>query len=188
MTNLGLKTLNVVPRYCHQNDVGGAEYHQRQHLPHHVAHQWLTRVLVETFLPTVLLYGMVTAATMAGYQNLSEFERGVIVGAREMGHSISDVAMELGFSLTTILRMHRGYRESDKTSNLRHRCNRKKIKQQRDQRRLMRIIKRDRRATLLQIATNFNAGPYQQVSPGEPFNETSLIWAFGAECPLVYSW
>ena len=44
----------------------------------------------------------VTAATMAGYRDLSEFERGVIVGAREMGHSISEVAMKFGFSRTTI--------------------------------------------------------------------------------------
>ncbi|PRD24476.1 UNVERIFIED_CONTAM: hypothetical protein NCL1_43631 [Trichonephila clavipes] len=59
MTNLGQKTLNVVPCYCHHNDEGGAEYHQPQHLPHHVAHHWLTHVLTETFLSTVLLYGMV---------------------------------------------------------------------------------------------------------------------------------
>lgn len=31
----------------------------------------------------------VPATTMAGYQDLSDLERGVIVGAREMGHSIS---------------------------------------------------------------------------------------------------
>ena len=29
---------------------------------------------------------------MAGYHDLSEFERGAIVGALEMGHSISEVA------------------------------------------------------------------------------------------------
>ncbi|GBL75843.1 hypothetical protein AVEN_146459-1 [Araneus ventricosus] len=68
----------------------------------------------------------VTTATMAGYQDLSEFERGVIVGAREMGHSISEVAMKFGFSRTTISRVYREYRESGKTSNLRHRCGRKK--------------------------------------------------------------
>ncbi|GBN22239.1 hypothetical protein AVEN_119515-1 [Araneus ventricosus] len=106
----------------------------------------------------------VTAATMAGYQDLSEFERGVTVGAREMGHSISDVAMKFGFSRTTISRVYREYRESGKTSNLRHRCGRKKIMQERDQRRLMRIIKRDRRATLPQIAADFNAGPSTSVS------------------------
>ncbi|GFV09793.1 hypothetical protein TNCV_2598481 [Trichonephila clavipes] len=42
-----------------------------------------------------------TAATMAGYQDLSEFERGVIVGAREMGNSISEVAMKFEFSCMT---------------------------------------------------------------------------------------
>ncbi|GBN87250.1 hypothetical protein AVEN_174600-1 [Araneus ventricosus] len=35
--------------------------------------------------------GSVPAATMAGYQDLSNFERGFIVGAREMGHSISEL-------------------------------------------------------------------------------------------------
>ncbi|GFW44624.1 hypothetical protein TNCV_4481691 [Trichonephila clavipes] len=58
MTNLGLNTLNVVPCYCHHNDVGGAEYHQRQHLPHHIGHHWLTHVVVETFLHTMLLYAL----------------------------------------------------------------------------------------------------------------------------------
>ncbi|GBO31765.1 hypothetical protein AVEN_175800-1, partial [Araneus ventricosus] len=103
----------------------------------------------------------VTAATMEGYQDLSEFERDVIVGAREMGHSISEVAMKFGFSRTTISRVYREYRESGKTSN---RCGRKKIMQERDQRRLTRIIKRDRRATLPQIAADFNAGPSTSVS------------------------
>ncbi|GBM61787.1 hypothetical protein AVEN_235704-1 [Araneus ventricosus] len=106
----------------------------------------------------------VTAATMAGYQDLSEFERGVIVGAREMGHSISEVAMKFGFSRATISQVFREYRESGKTSNLRHRCGRKKITQERDQRLLTRIIKRDRRETLPQIAADFNAGPSTSVS------------------------
>ncbi|GFV88209.1 hypothetical protein TNCV_3243581 [Trichonephila clavipes] len=34
---------------------------------------------------------------MAGYQHLNEFEIGVVIGAREMGHSISEVAMTFGF-------------------------------------------------------------------------------------------
>ncbi|GFV47931.1 hypothetical protein TNCV_3044031 [Trichonephila clavipes] len=57
MTNLGLKTFNVTPCYCHHNDMGDAEYHQPQHLPHHVAFHWLTHVLAETFLSTVLHNG-----------------------------------------------------------------------------------------------------------------------------------
>ncbi|XP_071041843.1 uncharacterized protein [Parasteatoda tepidariorum] len=101
---------------------------------------------------------------MPGYTDLSEFERGVIVGAREMGHSISEIAMKFGFSRMTISRIYREYRKSSKTSNLRHICGQKKIMQERDQRRLTRIIKRDRRATLPQIAADFNAGPSTSVS------------------------
>ncbi|GFV70200.1 HTH_Tnp_Tc3_2 domain-containing protein [Trichonephila clavipes] len=95
---------------------------------------------------------------MADYQDLSQFECGVIVGIREMGHSIFEVAMKFGFSSKVISRVYREYRASGKTSNLRHRCGRKKIMQGRDQRRLTKIIKRDRRVTLTQIAADFNAG------------------------------
>ncbi|GBM39304.1 hypothetical protein AVEN_171383-1 [Araneus ventricosus] len=51
----------------------------------------------------------VTSAAMAGYQDLSGFERGVIIGAREMGHSISEVEMKFGFSRTTISQVYREY-------------------------------------------------------------------------------
>ncbi|GBM76744.1 hypothetical protein AVEN_86319-1 [Araneus ventricosus] len=101
---------------------------------------------------------------MAGYQDLSEFERGVIFGARGMGHSISEVEWKFGFSRTTISRVYREYREPRETSNLRHRCGRKKIMQERDQRRLTRIIKRDRRATFPEIAADFSAGPSTSIS------------------------
>ncbi|GBO40004.1 hypothetical protein AVEN_103972-1 [Araneus ventricosus] len=68
----------------------------------------------------------IPAAAMACFQDLSVFERGVIVGAREMGHSISEVAMKFGFSRTTISRVYHEYRVSGKTSNFSHRCGRKK--------------------------------------------------------------
>ncbi|GFU80412.1 uncharacterized protein TNCV_3521841 [Trichonephila clavipes] len=98
-----------------------------------------------------------------------------------MGHSISEVAMKFEFSRTAISRVCREYRESDKTSHLQHRCGRKRIMQERDQRRLTRIITRDRHATLQILMLG-----HQQVSPCEPFNETLSIWAFGAKGPLVY--
>ncbi|GFX24974.1 HTH_Tnp_Tc3_2 domain-containing protein [Trichonephila clavipes] len=101
---------------------------------------------------------------MAGYQDLDEFERGVIAGARKTEHSISEVVMKLRFSRTTISRVHREYRESGKTSNIPHHCWWKKIMQERYQRRLTRIIKRDRRATLPQISVDFNAGQSTSVT------------------------
>ncbi|GFV56920.1 HTH_Tnp_Tc3_2 domain-containing protein [Trichonephila clavipes] len=77
-----------------------------------------------------------------------------------MGHSM----IKFGFSLTTILRVYREHRESDKTSNLRHHCGWKKIKQGRNQRRLTRIIKRDRCVTLPQITADFIAGTSTSVT------------------------
>ncbi|GFX50771.1 HTH_Tnp_Tc3_2 domain-containing protein [Trichonephila clavipes] len=90
---------------------------------------------------------------MADYQDLSEFERGVIVGSPEMGHSISKVAMKFRFHEP----ISQVYRESGKTANQRHRCGRKKIMKERDQRQLTRIIKREERAILPQIGADFNA-------------------------------
>ncbi|GBL98391.1 hypothetical protein AVEN_187729-1 [Araneus ventricosus] len=47
----------------------------------------------------------VSAAALAGYQDLGDFERGVIVCSREMGRSISEVEMKFGFVRTTISRV-----------------------------------------------------------------------------------
>ncbi|GBL92569.1 hypothetical protein AVEN_123755-1 [Araneus ventricosus] len=74
------------------------------------------------------------AATMAGYRDLSNFERGIIVGAREMGHSISEVAKKFGYSHTTISQAYHEYRVSVKTSNLRHRRDQKKTLKEPDRR------------------------------------------------------
>ncbi|GBL77639.1 hypothetical protein AVEN_152878-1 [Araneus ventricosus] len=119
---------------------------------------------------------------MTGYQDLSEFERGVIVGAREMGHSISEVGVKFGFSCTAISRVYREYRESGKTSNLRHLCGRKKIMQEQDQRRLTRINKRDRRATLPQIAADLNARPSTSVSV-RTIHRNIIDMGFGSRRP-----
>ncbi|GFW11161.1 HTH_Tnp_Tc3_2 domain-containing protein [Trichonephila clavipes] len=67
--------------------------------------------------------------------------------------------MKFGFSCTTISRVYSEYRESCETSNLRQRCGRKKIMQEQGQRRLTRITKHARHATLSQIAADLNALP-----------------------------
>ncbi|GFX01632.1 HTH_Tnp_Tc3_1 domain-containing protein [Trichonephila clavipes] len=41
---------------------------------------------------------------MAGCQDLSEFERGVIVGTREMGHSISEIGPSTNVTVRTVQR------------------------------------------------------------------------------------
>ncbi|GBL92454.1 hypothetical protein AVEN_182402-1 [Araneus ventricosus] len=122
---------------------------------------------------------------MAGYQDLSDFECGVISGARETGHSISEVAMKFEFSRTTISRVCRKYRVSGKTSNFRHQCGRRKtLKDWTIDVRRESLNEIDVQHFL--ILPRISITGHLQVSMCELFNGPSLIWALRAEGKFVY--
>ncbi len=96
--------------------------------------------------------------------NRRENKAQMVDGARRAGLSISETADLLGFSHTTISRINREWPEKEKISSEWQLCGRKCLVDVRGQRRMDRLVRDDRKATVTQITTRYNQSMQNTIS------------------------
>src|SRR5512133_2476822 len=93
--------------------------------------------------------------------DLRDFDRGMVVAARQAALSISETADLLGFSRTTISRLYRECSDKEEIYSERQFCGRKcLVDEARGQRRMARLVP----ATVTQISTRYNRALQKSIS------------------------
>jgi len=104
------------------------------------------------------------AGKMGKRKDLSEFDKGQIVMARRLGQSISKTAALVGCSRSAVVSIYQKWSKEGTVVNRRQGHGRPRLIDARGERRLARVVRSNRRATVAQIAQEVNAGSDRKVS------------------------
>lgn len=96
--------------------------------------------------------------------DLTDFERGMIVGARLAGATVSETANIVGAGRSTVSTVMTAYSKEGKTSSAKHNSGRKSKLTDRDRRALKRIVARKHKTTASQITSEMNTHLQEGVS------------------------
>ncbi|GFT70127.1 transposable element Tcb1 transposase [Trichonephila clavipes] len=96
--------------------------------------------------------------------DLSDVQKGMIMGFRAKGGSISEMAEFVNCSRATVVKVYRAWQNGTVQSQRRGKCGAPRAIDDRGERRLWRCVRADRRATVEQLTTKMNQGATKSVS------------------------
>ncbi|XP_042913154.1 uncharacterized protein [Parasteatoda tepidariorum] len=120
---------------------------------------------------------------MGKKSDVTEFQRGMIVGARCVGTSISKTAALVECSRAAVVNAYKEWTIKQKTRSQIQTCGRHRVLNARKERRLARVSQRNRRATGRQIASDLNQGATVKVSE-LTFRRTLRRIGYGSRRPV----
>ncbi|GFV35330.1 transposable element Tcb1 transposase [Trichonephila clavipes] len=120
--------------------------------------------------------------------DLSEFEKGMIVGMRCAGCSVTETAIYLGCARSTLSAVMTAYKKCGNVTSGKHNSGRKRKLTDRDKRVLTRIVARKRKQSLSQITSEVNShlrNPISARTVQRELHASNLYGRVGIRKPLV---
>ncbi|GFT32576.1 transposable element Tcb1 transposase [Trichonephila clavipes] len=120
--------------------------------------------------------------------DLSEFEKGMIVGMRSAGCSVTETAIYLGRARSTVSAVMTAYKKCRNVTSGKHSSGRKRKLTDRYKRVLTRIVARKRKQSLSQITSEVNSHLYNPISARivqRELHASNLYGRVGIRKPLV---
>ncbi|GBM96409.1 hypothetical protein AVEN_24715-1 [Araneus ventricosus] len=117
--------------------------------------------------------------------DLSDVQKGMIIGFRAKGGSISETAKFVNCSRAAVVKVYRAWQYGTIQNQRRGTCGAPRAIDDRGERRLRRCVRANRRATVEQMTAHMNQG-LARVHPQQRFSERCCAWASAADARLMH--